>query len=243
MFALKKVLSALLLPPAGPLLLALFGLLLARHHPRSGRFLAGFAVLALLLMSIPLLSDSALHSLEVFPPLPPARLQEADAIVIVGGGTYYAAPEYGGDTVSAATLERCRYGARLARASKLPVLVSGGAVFGGQPEARAMAALLKDEMGVPVRFVEEAARDTRENAELSAHMLKKAGLQRIVLVSHAWHLPRAVALFQAQGLSVIPAPTAYTTAKPDWVEKLLPTALALRHMAEFLHEWLGSRLA
>jgi uncharacterized SAM-binding protein YcdF (DUF218 family) len=190
-----------------------------------------------------LLSDSALRSLETVPPIVPAQLRQADAIVILGGGTYYNAPEYGSDTVSAASLERCRYGARLARYSKLPVLVSGGAVYGGRAEARSMEALLKEELGVPVRFVEAESRDTRENAALAARMLKDAGLKRVVLVSHAWHLPRAIPLFEAEGLSVIAAPTAFTTEKANWTEKLLPSAGALRNMSIFLHEWLGKRLA
>lgn len=243
MFLLKKIFTALVLPPMGPLLLAAFGLLLIRRLPRTGRTLTGLAVLALMVMSIPWVSDSALHSLETVPPMAPAQLRQADAIVILGGGTYYAAPEYGGDTVSSASLERCRYGARLARYSKLPVLVSGGAVFGGRAEARSMEALLKEELGVPVRFVEAESRDTRENAALSARALKEAGLTRVVLVSHAWHLPRAIPLFEAQGLTVIGAPTAFTTEKISWTEKLLPSAGALRNMATFLHEWLGRRLA
>jgi uncharacterized SAM-binding protein YcdF (DUF218 family) len=74
-------------------------------------------------------------------------------------------------------------------------------------------------------------------------MLKDAGLKRVVLVSHAWHLPRAIPLFEAEGLSVIAAPTAFTTEKANWTEKLLPSAGALRNMSIFLHEWLGKRLA
>jgi uncharacterized SAM-binding protein YcdF (DUF218 family) len=243
MFLLKKIFTSLILPPMGPLLLAAFGLLLARRHPRIGRMLAGFAVAVLMLMSIPLVSDTILRTLEIYPPIAAERLKEVDAIVILGGGTYYDAPEYGGDTVTENSLVRCRYGARLARESRLPVLVTGGVVYGGRAEARSMEALLKDEFGVPVRFVEDASRDTRENAALSAQLLKAAGLTRIALVSHAFHLPRAVPLFEAQGLTVIPAPTAFTTERSSAWEQILPSARALRNMAFFIHEWLGSRLA
>jgi uncharacterized SAM-binding protein YcdF (DUF218 family) len=243
MFALKKILSALVLPPMGPLLLVAFGLLLARWHRRAGSALAAVAVTALMLMTIPAISDTALRSLEIHSPVTAERLKQADAIVILGGGTYYDAPEYGGDTVSSLSLERCRYGARLARESRLPVLVSGGVVFSGRPEARSMAALLTEEFGLPVRFVEDASRDTRENALLSAQMLKAAGLTRVVLVSHAFHLPRAVPLFEAQGLTVIAAPTAFTTGSGSPWARFLPSAGALRNMAFFFHEWLGRRLA
>jgi uncharacterized SAM-binding protein YcdF (DUF218 family) len=242
-FALEKLLTALILPPMGPLLLAAVGLVLARRHPRAGRALAGLSVTALMLMSVPLVSDMALRSLETYPPVSAERLKEADVIVVLGGGTYYDAPEYGGDTVSPLSLVRCRYGARLARASRLSVLVTGGVVYGGRPEARSMEALLKEEFGLPVRFVEEASRDTRENAALSAQMLKAAGLTRVVLVSHAFHLPRAVPLFEAQGLTVIPAPTAFTTDPGNPWARWLPSAGALRNMAYFFHEWLGRVLA
>jgi uncharacterized SAM-binding protein YcdF (DUF218 family) len=243
MFLLKKILTALILPPTGPMLLAAFGLLLARRRPRIGRAVASLAVAALLLMTLPVVGDTVLRGLETYPPVATEKLKEADAIVILGGGTYYAAPEYGGDTVAAISLVRCRYGARLARASGLPVLVTGGVVFAGRPEARSMEALLRDEFGVPVAFVEEASRDTRENAEFSARLLKAAGLTRVVLVTHAFHLPRAVPLFEAEGLTVIPAPTAFTTDSGNPWAQLLPSTDALRNMGYFLHEWLGSRFA
>jgi len=239
MFELKKLLSALVLPPIGPLLLGGLGLLLAGRHPRSGRALAGLATVALVLMSIPMVSDTALHSLEVYPPIDTAALKQADVIVILGGSIYGSAPEYGDDTVAADSLVRCRYGAVLARATGLPVAVSGGAVFGGRPVALTMADMLKQEFGVPVRFVESASRDTRENAILTARLLKAAGVSRIALVSHAYHLRRAVPLFQAQGLTVIPAPTAFTGGPDDLWVKLVPSVDAMRNMALFAHEWVG----
>lgn len=240
---IKKLLAALALPPMGLLLVAAFGLLLMRRHPRGGRMLTAGAVVVLMLMSIPAVSDTALRSLEIYPAVTAGQLRQADAIVILGGGRYFAAPEYGGDTVSAETLVRCRYGAWLARRSGLPVLVSGGSVLAGRPEAPSMAALLKAEFGVPVRWVEDGSRDTRENASKSALMLKAAGVKRILLVSHASHLPRAVPLFQAQGLTVIPAPTGFTTEPVSQWQRWLPSVAALRNMTIFCHEWLGRLFA
>lgn len=243
MFLLKKILTALILPPTGPLLLAGLGLIAMRYRPRAGRMLVGSCVAVLLAMSTPWVANRALRSLEIYPPLAIDHLAEAQAIVILGGGSYYRAPEYGGDTVSARSLERCRYGARLARDSGLPILATGGVVFGGRPEAELMARVLTDEFGTPVAMVEARARDTRENALLSAQMLKRAGYSRIVLVSHAFHLARAVPLFEAQGLIVIPAPTVFTTDGVSSWEALLPSAGALRNMSVFCHEWLGRLVA
>lgn len=123
MFLLKKILAALTLPPAGPILLALFGLWLMRarsqveRYSRSrrwqgaGLWLATLSLLGLLLLSLPVVGNALMAPLEPNPPITAAQLQRAQAIVILGGGSYYAAPEYGGDTVSYYTLERLRYGA------------------------------------------------------------------------------------------------------------------------------------
>ena len=163
--------------------------------------------------------------------------RQVQAIVILGGGSYFAAPEYGGDTVSHYTLERLRYGARLGRESSLPVLVTGGAPFGGRAEAESMREALERDFGIKVRWVETASRDTAENARLSAPLLKAAGVTRIALVSHGWHLPRAIELFEKQGIEVTPAPTAFSTGSPSLLEDLLPGGLVTSRLA--LREYLG----
>ncbi|MCX7181003.1 MAG: YdcF family protein [Proteobacteria bacterium] len=241
MFLLQKLLTALILPPTGPVLLALFGLWLTRARSRrwqhAGLTLATLSLLGLFVLSLPIVGNALMAPLEQHPPITKARLQQVQAIVILGGGSYYGAPEYGGDTVGYTTLERLRYGARLARESRLPLLVSGGATFGGRPEGESMREALENDFGVRVRWVEAASRDTAENASLSAPMLKAAGITRIALVSHGLHLPRAIALFRQQGLEVTPAPTAFSTGSPSIVEDLLPGGLARSRWA--LREYLG----
>ncbi|MDE1990055.1 MAG: YdcF family protein [Betaproteobacteria bacterium] len=240
MFLLKKILSALLLPPFGLVLLGLSGLWLSRRHRRAGLALAAFALTLLGTLSLPWVADALMHSLERDAPVSRAGLAQAQAIVILGGGRYPAAPEYGGaDTVNRETLERLRYGARLQRQSGLPLLVSGGAPWGGRPEAEAMKAVLEEDFRGQVRWVEGRSRDTAENAAFSARLLKEAGITRIVLVSQAWHLARAVALFEGQGLAVLPAPTGYATEEPGWPAQVLPRLGALERSSVALHEWLG----
>ena len=241
MFLLKKILAALILPPAGPILLALFGLWLMRSKTRRWRYggaaLAALALASLLLLSLPVVGNALMAPLEPNPPVTPGQLQRVQAIVILGGGSYFAAPEYGGDTVSHYTLERLRYGARLARESRLPLLVTGGAPFGGRPEAESMREVLETDFGVKVRWVESASRDTVENALLSAPLLKAAGITRIALLSHGWHLPRAIPLFEKHGLEVTPAPMAFSTGSPSTLEDLLPGGLVTSRLA--LREYLG----
>ncbi|MCX7148958.1 MAG: YdcF family protein [Rhodocyclales bacterium] len=241
MFLLKKLLAALILPPAGPVLMALFGLWLMRARSRrwqhGGLWLATLSLIGLLVLSLPVVGTALMAPLEPYPPITPAQLQRVQAIVILGGGTYSQAPEYGGDTVGSASLERLRYGARLARESSLPLLVTGGAPFGGRPEGELMGESMEHDFGVKVRWVEAASRDTVENASLSGPLLKAAGITRIALVSHGWHLPRAVPLFEKQGLEVTPAPTAFSTRSASPIAALLPGGLGQSRQA--LNEYLG----
>jgi uncharacterized SAM-binding protein YcdF (DUF218 family) len=241
MFLLKKLLAALILPPTGPLLLALWGQWLTRSKSRrwrhGGLWLATVALLGLLGLSLPGVGKALIAPLESHPPITQAQLQRVQAIVVLGGGTYYGAPEYGGDTVGHATLERLRYGARLARQSGLPLLVTGGALAGGRPEGELMREVLENDFGVKVRWVEAASRDTAENASLSAPALKAAGISRIALLSHGWHLPRAIPLFERQGLEVTPAPMGFNaTPEAGWAD-LLPGDLGTSRVA--LHEYFG----
>ncbi len=250
MFLLKKLLTSLILPPAGPLLLALLLTLIALRRARQKRPvtlpLSGALVVMLSLtsLSLPVVANALLQTLETFPAVSHAQLREGkiEAIVILGGGSYYTAPEYAGDTVNAATLERLRYGARLARASHLPILVTGGAPFGGEPEGQLMAQALATDFAQPARWIEGQSADTAENARLSATQLHADGIRRIALVSHAWHLRRAVPLFAAQGLQVLAAPTGFATASPSLIEGWLPSSRAFNRSSIALHEMLGHTL-
>ncbi len=240
MFYLKKLLSALALPPFNLILLALVGLWLSRRYPRSGRSLAAVALLGLAALSMPPVGDALMHSLERRPPISVQELARAQAIVILGGGEYYAAPEYGAAaTVNRWSLERVRYGVHLQKRAKLPILVTGGAPFGGKPEAETMQEVIVRDFHGEVRWVETESRDTAENAAYSAPLLKSAGISRIALVSHGWHLERAIELFRRQGLEVLPAPMGYTTAPPSAFAQALPSVGALQNSYMALHEWLG----
>lgn len=243
MFLAKKLISALVLPPTGLLLLTLFGLWLARRHPRTGRGVAAFAVLTLLALSMPPVADALSVSHATHAPISAAELATAEAIVVLGGGNYHDAPEYGGDTVSRWTLERVRYGVHLQRRSGLPILVTGGAPFGGRPEGDAMKETIERDFGVKVKWAEIDSRDTAENALYSARILKAAGVKRVALVSHAAHLPRAVPLFEGHGLAVIAAPMGFKTRSPSALANALPSVGALGASSDALREWLGRFVA
>lgn len=241
LFWLKKLAAVVVLPPLMPLLVIASGLLLLKRHRRAGLTLAWSGVALNLLLIFPPSVGLLLNGLEVHPVLDPSAAREAGAIVILGAGKRDHAPEFGGETVNRLALERLRYGARLARQTGLPVLVTGGAPTGELPEAELMKQSLEHDFGITPRWVETESRDTRENARLSAPQLKAAGANRIVLVTHAAHMRRAAAEFEAQGLEVLPAPTAWLGSHEsgDRVLTLLPSQSTAYAGWYAVHEWLG----
>jgi len=237
-YLLTNFIAGLLLPPVSLILLGGLGLAVLRRRRRLGLSLIVGSLISIWLLSTPLVSALLLDSLK-----PPPRAltgMEADAIVILGGGRVRDSIEYGGDSLGRFTLERLRYGAWLARKLGKPVLVTGGAPDGGVPEGNMMRDSLKHEFGIKtVRWVESASDNTRENARRSAQLLRADGIERIYLVTHAWHLARAVPEFTAQGFQVIPAGTGYSLASPYSTLDFLPNGKALQESWLALHEWLG----
>lgn len=237
---LTNFIAAFLLPPLNLLLLALAGLLLWHKRPRIARTLLGCTVILLWLLSTPFLADVLLHTLEVPPLSLTDKPNAADAIVVLGGGTYFNAPEYGNDTVGNASLERIRYAAKLYKITGKPILLTGGTPLGNRiSEAALMKSVLEQEFDTPVKWVEDKSDNTLENARYSYHLLQQSGIKRIYLVTHAWHMPRSLSVFQAVGFEVIPAPTAYTTRYKTNLMTFMPNADALVASRIYLHEIIG----
>lgn len=230
--------AAFLLPPFNLLLFGAIGYGLLRRRPKAGRAMLGAALLGLWLLCTPFVAQRLLATLEV--PRAPVSGDEAEAIVILGGGLYPVAAEYGGGaTLNSRTLERVRYGAWLRRKIGKPILVTGGAPEGDEPEGRLMRAVLEDEFNAPVAWMEDRSGNTRENARFSAELLKAAGVRRIYLVSHAWHLPRAMREFERTGLVVVPAGTGYQPRNEKRLFDFIPSASALVSSYYAFHEWVG----
>ncbi len=237
---LKDLLVILLLPPANGLLLICLAGLWRRRRWAFG--LATFGTALLVLQSLPLVAGALMASLEERAGPVLQHTDGAQAIVVLGSGLELDQPEYGGDTAGERTLLRLRYGALLAKRFDLPLLVTGGRPKNAtQTEAAVMADILEREFAVKVRWQEGESRNTAENASLSAAILRDAGIRRIVLVTQAFHMPRAARLFRAAGLEVVPAPTHFKTAgrSPLGPLDLLPQSNALRNSYFALHEWLG----
>lgn len=237
---LKSLLHTLLLPPGGPLLVAAAGAWLLRSRSagaaRAGWLLLGAGCASLWLLATPLVADALARAAEREPALDLTRASQAQAIVILGGGEErIAAPEYGGEPAPGSVLlERVTYAAFLAHHTGLPVLVSGTAA-----EALAMRASLARDFGIPVRWVEDHSRDTFQNAQFSARLLKAVGVSRILLVTDSAHEWRASHEFASAGLTVLPAPVGVWAPRESGLLRYLPAAAALARSSAALYELLG----
>ena len=235
--------SALILPPTVLALAGAGGLLLHRWQPRLGRALIAASLLALLLLSSPWLANALQRNLEIYGPIRPDAVGQAQAIVVLGGGTYHDAPEFGGlDTSNRYGLARARYAAYLHRLSGLPILAAGGAPRGGRTEAEAMGEVLERDFQVKVRWLETRSRDTAENAQYSREVLAKGSVSTVVLVTDAIHMARAKLAFEKAGFVVLPAPTNFATDSSGF-DFYLPSSGALDLSARAIKEWLGLKLA
>lgn len=243
---LKPLLTTLALPPVSLLLLAFLGLLIAAHRKRGGIALALFALALLWLLSCHGAAVwLARHALPQFAPVAGAALKAArvQAVVVLGGGLLPEAPEYGEAQPNAQTAARVRYGLRLARQSGLPVAFSGGLGWAADEklaasEASTVVSMARD-YGVALRWVESASRDTADNARLLAPLLRRDGIARIALVTHASHMPRAAAAFARAGFTVTPAPTGYVLPEHRAALEWLPSASGLQASHTVLREYLG----
>ncbi|AYC34412.1 YdcF family protein [Pseudomonas cavernae] len=211
---IRYIFKQLLLPPGLLLVLLLAAWWLRRRFPRlaSACFVLGCG--GLWLMSLPIMVEWSARVLETEPPLAEAQwgglAQQADAIVVLGSGRERADPAWGGDQPGVMAIERLRYAARLARASGLPLLTSGGLHYGEPPsEAALMADTLARDFAVSVRWQEGRSRTTWENARYSAELLQKQGIRRVLLVTQANHMPRARWCFERAGFEVVAAPFGY----------------------------------
>lgn len=255
----KPLISALLLPPVPLLLLVLVG---ARLMYRR-RVLAWLLILlgvAGTWMSAASATDKLLRPLLLTLPPPLTQDQIAElkreatgggprtAIVVLGAGRRSLAPEYGLSTLTPLSMERLRYGIWLARQTGLPLAYSGGVGHGanaGVTEAETAVRIAEREFLLPLRWGEARSRDTAESGLFTVPLLQESGIERIVLVTHGQHEPRALRAFErgaeraGKPMILLPAPMGLP-ALYDWSwADFVPTARGFADTRMLLHEWLG----
>jgi uncharacterized SAM-binding protein YcdF (DUF218 family) len=255
-FWFKSVLKFLMLPPGPLLLISFLGLVLIARSAigkQQRSFKLGFWFLAFSTLLFYLASTghvaSALAQLIENKTKPLGNLEarqnaytKAQAIVILAGGDRNNAIENeSGLAPNAKSLERLQYGARLARESKLPILITGGVALGSTvSEAASMVNVLRSDFGLEPKWIEQASLDTRDNAVLSAKLLAQEKITTVLLVTHANHMTRSVQSFQGQGLSVIAAPMGFSPLVENVYKGWLPSARAFLNTVDALHEIVGT---
>jgi uncharacterized SAM-binding protein YcdF (DUF218 family) len=238
---ITNLITVFLLPPLSLFMLLAVGIFLLHSHPKAARFLLIGSLGLLWLCATPYVSEAAIHLLEArATPLANPR-PEAKAIVILGGGSYFHAPEYANqDIAGTGTLLRLRYGAKLYRETHLPVLVTGGKPIGGSvSESQQMRDILEQDFQIPVKWTEDKSDNTFESARYTFNILQKAGITKVYLITQAWHIPRAAEAFRDAGFEVIEAPTIFTTRYQTDLLAFLPNASALQNSSLFVHELIG----
>ncbi len=235
---MTSLVASLILPPAGPLALIALGLLVLAPLPTTGYALAAVGIFSLYLVSTPAIASRLLDTLQAQNVVLRQVPADAQAIVVLGGGRNRDAKEYGGDTIECFTLERLRYASRLHEESGLPILASGGSQ-NNEPvsEASMMQEVLERDFKIKLTWAEGTSRDTFENARNSVRVLAQHGISHVLLVTHRWHMPRALWCFRQAGLDVTPAPTACDS--PRFGHVLVPHYRALYMASNALSEFLA----
>jgi uncharacterized SAM-binding protein YcdF (DUF218 family) len=253
MIFLSKLLPQLVYPLGLTFFLLLFLLVFSKPKRWQRTFLV-FATLLIWLGGNQWVAAALTRSLE-WQYLPPDDYPQADAIVVLGGATN--PPVYPRQIVEVNSAgDRVLYAAHLYHLGKAPyILASGGrlpwSAISDSTPADEMSSLLQL-LGVPGNaiWLERESVNTQENAEFSKPILEEHGVKTILLVTSAFHMPRAVGLFEQQGFEVIPAPTDYDVTQADWdllmhpnwqtlVIGLIPDSGSLNATTSALKEYLG----
>ncbi len=239
--------TELLVPPLNLALFATFAFFVLRN--RAGRVVVGVALAGLIVLAFPAVGNALLASLERLPEphAPGPGAAAPGAIVVLGAEIRFGRgpdADLGEDPsdidIGPLSLERVRAAAALHRRTGLPILVSGGLVS-IEPIAVAtvMAQSLTNDFGTPPRWIETRSRDTWENARFSAELLRAAGISTVYVVTHAWHMPRALLAFRRAGITAVPAPVRLDAWPTLTWRDFVPTDAGWQLSYYGFHEWIG----
>ncbi len=237
-------------------LLLILYLVLTRKHVegRKSRWIVIVVVVLIFLLGNRWTPALLTRSLE-WRYFPPSIYPTDSTVVLLGGGTEsQQAPRQMAEVNGAG--DRVLYAAKLYKSGiAKEILLSGGNIeWSGSRSttpAQDMAEILIM-VGVPEKalVLQNQSRNTAEDAQFSAEILRGRGVEEIVLVTSASHMMRSVALFEKEGFKVIPAPADYSITSENWealwhpsIEDLLvglvPNASNLSELNSGLKEYLG----
>lgn len=251
MFLVKKYLSPFLLPLPFCLLLCLYGLYLLLFTKRqgTGKFFVAVGVLLLAVLSSTYVANVLVLPFETaYPPYSAAESglynlapshKAVDFVVVLGGGHFPDETLPLTSQISASSLSRLVEGIRIWRKNAGSRLVLSGGGVREKAEAATMAELAS-ELGMRRAdiIVEDKSKDTKDQAVMIKSIV---GDRPFVLVTSATHMQRAMALFEAQGMHPIPAPTQHAGKKSPSALffSFIPDTSALEKSDWAVHEYLG----
>ncbi len=253
----KPTVAALLLPPVPLLVMLLLAWWWQRRRPGLATTLLWSAVLGLWFSHCQVTGELLERALATAPTLSTQRLAElrrgaADnrtAIVVLAAGTRPLASEYGESHPSAASIERLQYALWLARQVPAPLMVAGGARWDqpdGPADATVLARFASRDLARPVRWVESESHDTRGMARIGLQLLQRDGIGRVILVTHGWHMRRALRAFAEEArqngmpLQLVAAPMGLTAdGLLPALQRWTPTVDGHQRVRQALREWIA----
>ena len=242
MFELKKLITAMILPPFNILILWGLSLILAKFNfKKLSRISTALGFSLLYLLSIPYTAQVLKDSLITEDHLTLQDYQQAQAIVLLGGGLRDSKELYAPLASTAIQLERLRYAAFLQKETHLPLLITGASPTGAI-EAKIAAEELQTFFNVQTKWIEPKALTTKENALFTKQILEKEGIHKIILVTNEWHMQRAKLLFQQQGFDVLPASVGEGITPDSYglnMMHFIPQGGAITKNMQLLKEWIG----
>ena len=210
------------------------------HRKALGRHALAFGLLVFYIMTTPLCNEYVLQSLEnqYNQPTHPS----GDVIIMLGGGAYEGVPDVDGrGQAGASSANRLLATVRLYEKTGLPILLSGGKIFADTADEAVIEKRILMQLGVPADkvYLDSQSRNTAENADYSQAICNTQGWDQPILVTSAFHMPRAVKLFARIGMNVTPYPSDYWVSRPTYFTpfKLLPQSMNRLELAA--KEYLG----
>lgn len=242
-YFIKFFYSTFLLPP-GIFVLALALLsswLFYKKQRGVDSIVAGISLL-LYLSAMPLLSNILIRSLES-QYKPPVQLT-GDVIIMLGGGATLDTPNlHGKGHLSGDAANRLLTCLQLYHQLKVPIIVSGGQVYKTTGTEGEIAERILLDVGVPSDkiIIENKSLNTFENARNTKKIVVKRKYHHPVIVTSAFHMPRAIKQFQKVGVTGTPYPTDYLTNITEEFEimNLIPSAEAISKSSLAMKEYLG----
>lgn len=246
--AASRIFFLLIDPPALIFLLLVLGWVVRKRKPRLFALMYAGSIVTLFLLACPTTSGWLVRTLEdKYPDREIGSDPQAQAIVVLGGSMNLPSETHHSSGITNAS-DRILVTFRLYRAGKAPYVIASGGdspflnTAHSQHEAEEMRSVL-EEWGLPESaiLVEDASINTHQNALFTRRILQPRGIDRVILVTSAMHMPRAAATFRKAGFEIVPVPADFITG---WTPTIgifnwLPNSGALADSSSAIHEWLG----